>query len=173
MSYSAESLRPLPRSRLSVFMPTSVRKTAHTQAPLLFTKKKLSTSLGITTSSSWTSAYNVSSNEAYSLNASHLKNGTIASSLVTYANSIRDPVAEAITSQQCSTESKLAKIAYSLNVLPDLTQKISNLEAKVHSLETLLNEQTNLLVECNSSLIKKPLPIHWPVASWNLICWFL
>ena len=119
MSYTAESLRPLPRSRLSVFMPTSVRKTACTQAPLLFTKKKLSTTLDITTSSSSTSAHNVSSNEAYGLNASHLKNGTIVSSLVTYANSIRDAVGEAITSQQYSIEPKLAKIPDSLNVLPD------------------------------------------------------
>ena len=115
-------------------MPTYVRKTARTQPPLLFTKKKLSATLDITTSSSSTSAHNVSSNEAYDLNASHLKNGTIASSLLTYANSIRDAVGVAITSQQCSIESQLAKIADSLNVLPDLTQKISNLEAKVHSL---------------------------------------
>ena len=148
-------MRPLPHSWLSVFIPTSVRETARTQAPLLFTKKKLSTSLDITTSSSSTSAHNVSSNEAYGLNASHLMNGTIVSSLVTDANSIRDAIGEAITCQQCSIESKLVKIADSLNVLPDLTQKISNLEAKVHSLETLLNERTNLLVECNRFLIRK------------------
>ena len=96
--------------------------------------------------------HNASSKEVYGLEASHLKNGTIISSILTYDNSIRDTVGGANTSQQRSIETKLAEIADSLTVLPALTQKIDNLEAKVSSLETLLNERTSLLLQCNNSL---------------------
>ena len=114
----------VPRSRLSTLVPTSIRPVA--------------------ASSLSTSTHNVPSKTPYGLNASHIKNGTVVTSLVTYANSVRDTVEEALTAQQSSIESKLAEIASSLNVLPVLTQKIGNLEAKVDSLETLLNARTML-----------------------------
>ena len=65
--------------------------------------------------------------------------------MVTYANSIRDTVQEAITSQQEAIASKLVEIAASLSVLPNITQKIDNLESKVASLEALLVEKTEQL----------------------------
>ena len=99
----------VPRSRLSTLVPTSIRPVA--------------------ASSLSTSTHNELSKTSYGLNASHIKNGTVVTNLVTYANSVRDTVEEVLTAQQSSIESKLAEIASSLNVLPVLTQKIGILEA--------------------------------------------
>ena len=67
-----------------------------------------------------------------------LKNGSIISSLGTYANSVRDTVEKTIASQQDYIASKLVEIADSLAVLSSLTQRIGDLETKVDSLEALL-----------------------------------
>ena len=74
-----------------------------------------------------------------------LQNGSIISSLVTYANSVRDTVEKAIASQQDSIASKLVEIADSLTVLSSLTQRIGGLETKVVSLEALLITRTTEL----------------------------
>ena len=81
-------------------------------------------------------------NKSRCLYSSILKNGSVISSLVTYANSVRDTVEKAIVSQQDCIASKLAEIAGSLTVLPSITQRISVLESKVDALQALLAERT-------------------------------
>ena len=106
---------------------------------------KPSHNLSVSTPSSPTVFVNLPRSSTTRLDSSLIKNGTIISTLVTYANSVHDAVEVAITSQQGSIASKLEEIATSLSVLPSLTQKIGNLESKVDSLEALLAERTKQL----------------------------
>lgn len=96
------------------------------------------------------------------LEASVVKNGSVISSLVTYANSIRDTVQEALTSHQGSLASSLGEIAASLSVLPKLTQEIAGLSSGVDSLETLLADRDSQLkatiAECK--LLREQLGKH-------------
>ena len=131
-----ENVAPvLPRSRLSIFVPSPTPTVASTETLSSSTHSSL---LGTPLPTSSTFSLNKSSR----LDSSILKNGSIISSLVTYANSVRDTVEKAIVSQQDSIASKLVEIADSLTVLPSITQKISGLESKVDALQALLAEQT-------------------------------
>ena len=125
----------LPRSRMSTFAPT----------PLL-----ASASAFEATATSFSPVRNTSR-----LDTSQLKNSTMISFLVTYANLIRDTVEGAITSQQGSIESKLGEIVGFLSVLPSLTQKIGGLESKVDSLEALLVDR-NDKVEAITNELNRP-----------------
>ena len=122
----------LPRSRLSIFAPTPLRPAASAQS------SPLSIGCAAKTSNCNPTESSLSSGSISRLDSSLVKNGTVISSMVTYANSIRDTVEGAIASQQGSIESKLGEISGFLSVLPSLTQKIGDLESKVDSLEALL-----------------------------------
>ena len=127
----------LPRSRLSTFAPTPLHPAMSTQSsPLSIGRSEKTINCSPTESS-------LSSRNISRLDASLVKNGTVISSMVTYANSIRDTVEGAIASQQGSIESKLGEISGFLSVLPSLTQKIGDLESKVDSLEALLVDRNN------------------------------
>ena len=119
----------MPRSRLSVFVPTP-------RSSLLVTEPSAS-SVSLVSHSCRTTPSR--------LDSSRLKNGSVISNLVTYAESIRDTVEKAIVSQQISIASKLGEIVVSLGVLPGLVQKISSHETNVDSLEALLSERTSQL----------------------------
>lgn len=128
----------LPRSRTSTFTLSPLR-LVDARSPSLpaghHVRPSCSSLLGHTTTQS-SPASNTSR-----LESSVLRNGTVISSLVAYANSVRDTVEGAISSQRVSIESKLGEIAGFLSVLPKLTEKIGSLESKVDSLEARLVER--------------------------------
>ena len=133
---STEMPSLLSRSRLSTFTNTPVRRTASLT-------NELSSEMSNTSS---TSIHVAASRESTNrLDSSIVINGSVISSLVKYANSIRDTVQEAITCQQNSIASKLGEIAVSLSILPNLTQRINTLVSKVDSLEALLAERPSQL----------------------------
>ena len=118
----------LPRSRLSVFVPSPRQPVTSSPENSLTDRSSLSPMC--------------LSNKSSRIESSTLKNGSTISSLVTYANCVKDTVEKAIVSQQDSIASKLVEIADSLIVLPGLTQKIGDLVRKVEALEVLLTERT-------------------------------
>ena len=140
--YSDDVPSLVPRSRHSVLVPTPSRPVAGMPSP---PRSNISATVNTPFSLSASVVNRSSSDHPNELNYSTLKNGSIISSLVTYANSVRDTVGSAINSQQGSIASKLEEIANSLNVLPSLTQTIGSLVSKVDSLEALLVERTTQL----------------------------
>ena len=144
--HSTAASSQLPRSRISTFAPTLLRSAVNAQSsPISAGRSKTSRCLDL----------------------SLLRNGTIILSMVTYANSIRDTVGKAISSQQGSIESKLVEIADFLSVFPSLTQKISSLEskivekqtpvldAKIVALEKTFTSATNLINEHTDAINTK------------------
>ena len=127
----------LPRSRLSVFAPSVIGLGTRRQSFSPSTRLATTNSL-ISAASPASLLNNIGENHPKCLDSSVLKNGSIISSLGTYANSVRDTVEKTIASQQDYIASKLVEIADSLAVLSSLTQRIGDLETKVDSLEALL-----------------------------------
>ena len=140
----------LPRSRHTVFVPKSSHPVAAKQSPFsksVTIKSSVNYSRNTSPSSSPSASFvNNSARENSSrLDYSVLKNGSVISSVMTYANSVLESVEKTIAAQQDSIASKLGEIVDSLTVLPSLTQKIINLESKVDALEALLVERTATL----------------------------
>ena len=150
-----ETPSQVPRSRLSTFSRTPTRSVANPKRmPFTDGLRKDPSREFLSTSSTSTSSPAAASRESTSrIDSSIVKNGSVISTLVTYANSISDTVHEAVTSQQDSVTFKLEEITVSLSVLPNLTQIIGDLVSKVDSLEAMLVERTNQLnaieIECN------------------------
>ena len=94
--YSDDVPSLIPRSRLSVLIPTPTRPVAGMTAP---PRSIVSATVNTPFSPSTSVVNRSSSDHLNQLNYSTLKNGSIISSLVTYANSVRDTVGSAINSQ--------------------------------------------------------------------------